>query len=325
MRVRKFSAFVLAIGSMLLLTLAIAAQAQEAKTTSPHLRGKPTEQQLSEASGNLASLGYTSDITSTSAFTVHLPLVINCWPPYPLFVGLQLRWDGDGYIRGGWYYDIGWHLTRDCNGLTDPDTIRCHAHSWYDPNPLDLDSETWDSYYSVSTGYFKSSSAPSDPSWKWGHPWILPYDWQFHDGQTFSIDGQAFTVSGPHSGYTAFGQAVQYWQLVNRDKFLYWDGGGDWKQYVHAGDITLWYDAGNTRLLLHCDVLRRDYYKGQQTNDTVQYIDNLTSTNAFSSVGLVTEPSADSRVPLPHPNAAAHEISTDIRDSLRDLGPMPVR
>jgi hypothetical protein len=203
---------------------------------------------------------------------------------YPLFVGLELRWDGEGYIRGSWVYDVGWHSERDLNGLTDADTIRSHNYSWYDPNPFDWDSETWDSYYSVTTGYFKSSSAPSDPSWKWDNPWILPYDWQFNNGQTFLLYGQAFKVSGPHSGYTSFGKAVQYWQLVNKDKFLYWDGGGDWTQYIHPGDITLWYDAGNTRLLLHRDVLRTYYKKGSPTSDTVHYITNLTSANAFPAV-----------------------------------------
>jgi hypothetical protein len=204
----------------------------------------------------------------------------------PLFIGLQLRWDGDGYIRGSEYYDVGVHQEKRLNSLTDADTIRVRNHNWYDPNPLGFDSSVWDSYYSVSTGHYKSSSAPSDPSWKWSYPWILPYDWQFSNGQTMSIDGQSFLVSGPHSGYTAFGQPVQYWKLVNRDKFLYWDSGGEWAQYVHAGDITLRYDADNTRLLLHSDVFRRYYYRGQLFSETVNYISNLVSANSFSGVGV---------------------------------------
>jgi hypothetical protein len=243
---------------------------------------------------------------------------------YPLFVGLQLRWDGMGYIRGSWYYDIGWHWTRDCNALTDANTIRCHSHSWYDPNPLDFDSETWDSYYSVSTGYFKSSSLPSNPSWKWSCPWVLPYDWQFSNGQTFHIDGQPFTVSGPHSGYTAFGQVVHYWQFVNKETFLYWDGGGYWTQYVHAGDIALWYDAGNTRLLLHSDALRREYYRGKITNDTVHYIVNLTSANAFPTAGFAAEFSESSETQVHHPDQTLGEIGVKFRDamSFRHLAPM---
>jgi hypothetical protein len=202
---------------------------------------------------------------------------------YPLFVGLELRWDGEGYVRGTDYYDIGWHQERDCNGLTDGDTIRCHTQSWYSPNPLGFDSESWDSYYSVSTGHFKSSSSPADPSWKWGYPWALPYEWAFTDGDTFRIWGQRFKVTGPHWGYTAFGRAVHYWKLVNKDRFLFWDGGGSWRQYVRKGDAVLHYDAGNTRLLLHDDILRTFYYEGDRTNETVQYIANLTSASAFPS------------------------------------------
>ncbi len=205
---------------------------------------------------------------------------------YPLFVGLQVRWDGMGYIRGSEYYDVGSHLQRELNEITSPDTIKSHNYNWYDPDPQGWGSSTWDSYYSVSTGYFKSSSIPGDPSWKWGMPWVLPYDWQLENGVVISIGGQPFLTSGPYSGYTAFGKPVEYWVLVNRDKFLYWDGGGDWTQYVHAGDITLWYDADNSRLLLHRDVLRRYYYQGELTSDTVQYISNLTYANSFPDVGI---------------------------------------
>jgi PKD repeat protein len=200
---------------------------------------------------------------------------------YPLFVGLELRWDGEGYIRGSDYYNVGAHIERDCNGLTDQDMIRCHGNLWYDPNPRGFDSESWDDYYSISTGYLKSSSVPDDPAWKWGMPWILPYDWELRDGDTFHIRGQRFRVTGPHSGYTAFGRAVRYWKLVNRDRFVYWDGGGDWKAHVRSGDATLHYDAGNSRLLLRRDIVRTAYYKGDRTGETVHYILNLTSANAF--------------------------------------------
>lgn len=212
-------------------------------------------------------------------YAVYLPLVAK--PYVPLFVGLQLRWDSNGYIRGSEYYDIGHHLERDLNGMTDADTIRSHNYSWYDPNPFGWSSATWQSYYSVSTGYFKSSSLPPDPSWKWGSPWILPYDWHFYDGQTGTIGARAFNVSGPHSGYTAWGQAVQYWELVNTGKFLYWDSGGDWTQYVGPGDVTLRYDAGASRLMLYRDVLRTYHYQGTPTIDTVQYIQLLTYASSF--------------------------------------------
>ncbi|RMG27204.1 MAG: hypothetical protein D6732_20420 [Methanobacteriota archaeon] len=205
---------------------------------------------------------------------------------YPLFVGLQVRWDGMGYIRGSDYYDVGWHIQRDLNEITAPNILKSHNYAWYDPNPQGWESSVWDSYYSITTGYFESSSIPGDPSWKWEAPWILPYDWRLENGSVISIDGQAFRVSGPHSGYTAFGKPIEYWMLVNDDKFLYWDGGGDWTQYVHAGDITLWYDAANSRLLIYRDILRREYYQGELTSDTVQYITNLTSANSFPDGNL---------------------------------------
>ena len=109
----------------------------------------------------------------------------------------------------------------------------------------------------------------------------MPYNWQLSNGQTFLIDGQTFNVSGPYAGTTAFGKPVQYWRLVNRDKFVYYDSGGDWKQYVHPGDIVLNYDAGKTRLELYSNILRRYYYQGQLTSYTVQYIIQLTASNDF--------------------------------------------
>jgi hypothetical protein len=222
------------------------------------------------------------------SYPVFLPFAAK--PYVPLLVGLHLRWDSNGYVRGSEYYDIGYHLERELTGMTDSDTIRCENYDWYDPNPFGWPPETWQSYYSVSTGYFKSSSVPSDPSWKWGCPWILPYEWRYHNGQTVSLGGQVFIVSGPHSGYTAWGQAVQYWQLVNRDSFLFWDGGGDWKQYVSPGDITLRYDAGESRLMLYRNVLRTYYFQGAPTIDTVQYIDLLTYASSFpGTVKIATE------------------------------------
>jgi hypothetical protein len=237
---------------------------------------------------------------------------------YPLFLGLSLQWDGAGYIRGSYIFDVGWHQTRALDLLTDADTIRSHTIQWYDPNPEGWEPSTWDTYYSVSTGEWKSSSLPGDPSWKWDAPWIMPYAWRLSNGQIFTIDGQAFRVSGPHAGYTAFGKAVQYWQLVNRDKFLYWDGGGRWKQYVHAGDVTLRYDAGNTRLRLYSNVLRRDYLDGSLTSDTVQYVDNLTSANAFAAVIGVANERVAAPLPLGDGQEAGYVDPPGSRDRLRN-------
>jgi hypothetical protein len=198
-----------------------------------------------------------------------------------MFVGLELKWDDYTYIRGSEYNNIVSHHERTLDQLTDADTIRGYNYIWYSVNPYGWEPLTYYSYYSVTTGYWKFNSIPDDPSYKWNYPAILPYDWQLSDGQTFSIEGQVFNVSGPHSGYTAFGKQVFYWELVNRDKFLYWDGGGDWTQYIHPGDITIKYDTGNTRVYFYSNILRRIYFQGQFYGDTIQYIKNLMSANSF--------------------------------------------
>jgi hypothetical protein len=77
---------------------------------------------------------------------------------------------------------------------------------------------------------------------------VLPYRISPSNGTVATIDSQAFLVSGPYPGYTAFGQPMQFWRFTNRDKFLFWDDGGGCQVYAHPGDITLLYDAGNTLL-----------------------------------------------------------------------------
>jgi hypothetical protein len=207
--------------------------------------------------------------------------------------------------------------------MTDNDTLRCQGYEWYDPNPYGWAPSQWDEYYSVSTGEFRSSSVPPNPDWKWGYPWILPYAVQFGSNQTWLVGGKAFTVTGPHSGFTAFGKAIQFWKLMNRDKFLFWDGGADWTQYVHPGDITLHYEAGRSRLILHTDIRRTYYYQGSQTVDTVQYIVNLTSTNAFST-GQVTTRMIDAGDSLTEANIGDESIA-DSETRLPGFQPAPVR
>jgi hypothetical protein len=218
----------------------------------------------------------SSDWSSPQFVTIH-----------PLFVGLNLRWDGSGYIRGSEYADIGSHETLNLDALTEPDTIRCNDHLWYDPNPYAWEDSYATVYYSVLTGNWKGSSSPGDPSWKWGSGWFLPYNLQLSNNSTVTIDGQPFTVTGPHTGVTSWGRTIQYWQFVNKNKFLFWDGDPDWKQFVHAGEAVLRYDAGNSRLLLYSSIKRHWYYLGDLTQDTVQYIENLSSATSIpGSPGL---------------------------------------
>jgi hypothetical protein len=228
-----------------------------------------------------------AQVADADAPLIYLPLVSKPHPP--LFLGLEVLWEGWGYIRGSTDLDIGYHEARELDSMVDADTVHITNYAWYDPDPVGWGSDIWETHYSVTTGLLEWSEIPGDPDWKWGTPWIMPYTWQFSNGQTVLIDGQPFLVTGPHDAYTLFGEAVQYWQLVNTVKFLFWDGGDDVTQYVHAGDITLWYDAGYSRLLLHDDVLRRVYYKGKITSDTVQYVLELTMTNAYDSAVALPE------------------------------------
>jgi len=213
---------------------------------------------------------------------------------YPLFVGLRLRWDGIGYIRVNGSYDVGFHETMDLLNLSQGDIIESENHAWYDPNPGGWAASSSLSYYSVTTGEFVSTSDPLDPAWKFHEDWILPYSVQLVDGGTYIIENEVFLVSGPHSGTNAFGRPAQYWELVNRDKFLYWIGSGGWKNYVHPGDIVLRYDAGNTRLELYSSILRRYYFQGNLTSNTAQYVVDLTSANSYAgsppAAGLSTQP-----------------------------------
>jgi hypothetical protein len=200
---------------------------------------------------------------------------------YPLFVGLQVRYDGMGYLRGSEYEDIGWHETISLDALTDPDTIQAQFHAWYDPDPLEFGDDSSVSYYSVSTGEWLASSVPDDPSWKWGASWKLAYDATFTNGSTIQIDGQKFIVKGPTPGTTSYGKPITYWEFVNQNKILYYDDRSDWKQYINAGEAILRYDAGSSGLRIYRNIKRHFYYQGDDTGDSVQYILNLTAANSL--------------------------------------------
>jgi hypothetical protein len=209
---------------------------------------------------------------------VYLPLVAK--PFKPLYLDFYAHWDGVGYLRLDVYETVGTHITRYLDEI-DGNVGRVFNLHWYDPDPYGWGSSDWYEYHSMSSGEYLSSSGSSDPAWKWGYSWIVPYGVQFHNGQVVTIDAQEFTVSGPHSGYTTFGQPVDYWQLVNNKRFLFWDGGGEWKQYVLPGDAKLHYDAGRTRLLIKSDVRRFYYQNGSKTSYNIQYIENLTEADSF--------------------------------------------
>ncbi len=200
---------------------------------------------------------------------------------YPIYVGLRIRWDSTGYLRGTTYANIGAHERLAIDQMVDTDTVRGNWIFWYDPNPYDYPSDEGFSYYQVSTGNYLSSSSTGDPSWKWGYPWILPYDMGFADGGSVSIGEAPFRVHGPYWGTTSYGRPIRYWEFVNTDKILMRDTGGDLTQWVLPGDAVLRYDADATGLLIYESVKRIFYYKDQATSDSVQYIGLLTAATSL--------------------------------------------
>jgi hypothetical protein len=194
--------------------------------------------------------------------------------------------------------------------LTEPDTVEIVTDQWYDPDPAGLGSERRTCYYSVTQGYQLSCDRAPNPDWKFGYYWYLPYQWHLENGQEILMSGQPFSVSGPHSGHTAFGRPVEYWRLANKNRMLIYDDG--WiTQYIPVGAAKLSYDAGPTRLLLHRDFFRQ-VYRLDDPYATVQYIEDLTSSNAFSGPADLSG-GAEQDAPV-----ATHE---DVSSPL--LGPLP--
>lgn len=225
---------------------------------------------------------------SQSSSTSYMPLVQRPYPaptptprPSPLFVGFSAQWDGLGFIDFDNSYEAGIHRQRYADGMTDQDTLRVIGREWYDPNPFDIDSDEWASFYSITTGDLRSTSRIVNPNWKWSWPWFLPLAWQLWDGIAIDMNGATFLVSGPINGYTTFGQRVQYWELTNPNTVLVWADDHGHDQRAHPGDIVLRYDAGASRLWLYSDIMRRGYEDNELTNDTVHYIQQLTQTNAI--------------------------------------------
>jgi hypothetical protein len=219
-------------------------------------------------------------------YWVSLPLIQAHQPP--LFLGLRVCWRGEGRLGTGVATDVVYfwqeHLDGNVNpeGQPDPHVLRSSSSLRYDRslNPASWPDESWTSFYAANTGDFIASSAAFDPGLKWGNPWFLPYRLQLKEGNLFSIAGQVFTLSGPHPGFV-LDQAMLYWQMVNRDAFLFWEGDAE-QEYVQPGDIRLRYDAGHSRLLLGQEITRRMARASGLTGETIRYTVELQATNAFS-------------------------------------------
>lgn len=206
-------------------------------------------------------------------------------PPATLHVGLELRWDGQGHIlNDDYYWNPGLHEQIEIDRQVDPDTVRASGNQWYSPNPFNWQSEDWYCHYNNVTNRTESCSEVSDPEWKWRYPWIFPSDINLESGKTVKIDGQVFTVSGPHTFITGYGEEARFWRLVNRDRFLYHFNGTEWKQYVELGDAVLFYGYDNRRFLLFSNIKRTYYKNDNQTSDSVRYEKRLNQLEGILNV-----------------------------------------
>ncbi len=200
---------------------------------------------------------------------------------YPLFVGMDLRWQGTGSIQEqGQVTELGYSWSEALFGLEGA-AIQSRGYQGYAPNPKNWPEEHWLSTYDVTTGVFLSSTLPPDAKQRWGYPWILPYAVTLDHNVPVLIDNQVFLVTGPHAGTSAFGMPMNYWRLLNRDRFLYADDGAGRQEFVEPGDVEIWYDGGRSRLLMRHSVVRRVYQSGQNTGDLTRYTVNLIESNSL--------------------------------------------
>lgn len=208
-------------------------------------------------------------------------------PPPILHNGLQLQWDGEGYIYfDDYYWNPGTHLTRAVDQQIDADTVRVASQQWYSPNPFGWQDEVWYCHYNTFSNRAELCSVVNDPAWKWGYYWILPADMTLASGQTTIIDGQVFTATGPHIFLTAYGEEAHFWRMVNQDRFLIHNNSGEWKQYVERGDAILFYEFTGSGLLLYSNIKRTYYKNDERTADTVRYEDYLTRFDGVMNVAV---------------------------------------
>lgn len=201
---------------------------------------------------------------------------------HPLFVGLKLAWQGVGTVtEQGRSADVGYFWEEAIDSAEGNGLGSSQGKQWFAPNPQQWPAENWSSRYDLTTGAFVDTTLAPDPGAKWGSPWILPYSLSLGGLKAVYVDGQVFTVSGPFETATLLGKSLSYWRLVNRDRFLYWEDSQGEAQYVHSGDVELWFEAGRTGLLLRQSIVRHIYRGGAATGDSIRYSLNLVSANAF--------------------------------------------
>lgn len=210
--------------------------------------------------------------------------------PPPLHVGLQLAWEGGGHIYiDGYHWSPGTHMRREVDQQVDGDTVRTSNRRWYSPNPFNWPSESWYCHVNTISQLVESCSTQDDPDWKWGHPWIMPVSWRPVSGGTIKIEGKVFTVTGPHSFVSGYGETAYFWRMTNRDRFLVYDSGGEWTQYVEPGDAVLFFDYTGSGILLY-DNIKRTYYRNDNpTADYVRYESLLSQFDGRALVNSLTD------------------------------------
>lgn len=199
----------------------------------------------------------------------------------PLYYGLKVRWDGPGAIRGSQAIDMGYHLSVNCNDISERGNMYCQWAEDYNPDPLNFGPSGWGDIYNMNQ---------DDPTIRerdyssvlWTYPWIRGYDTQYVDGATVEIDRYKFTVTGPHHGVTTYGAEITYWEFVNQGNIpFYNDYSSGIYQVIRVGDAVLRYDAGPSHLLIYDSVKRTFYDNSVATAETVQYITQLTSATSL--------------------------------------------
>lgn len=235
-------------------------------------------------------------------------------PPRTLRLGLNVRWDGQGRVYfDGYTWWPGTHLTRRVDQQIDGDTVGVRADHWYSPNPFSWEDESWYCRYNTLSNHSEGCDTTDDPAWKWGFYWIMPAEVTFAAGRNVTIDDEVFTVSGPHSFELGNGETAYFWRLRNRDRFLMHADGGEWTQYVEAGDAELFYEVGSG-LLLRSQVERTLYKNGNSTSNVVRYDQEV------SSRGDVTMMAGDLAMTPAAPQATADELARVLEENGLDLG-----
>ncbi len=198
---------------------------------------------------------------------------------YPLFVGRVAQWS-EAYSWKDEPPDVVLNSVSRVEELATADTVRERIRSWCERG-CDFGETIEDRLHSLTTGHSKPDGRYS--AMKLHH---IPYDLELRNGHDISLSDLVLSVSGPHSRRLSFNQTVRSWRLTNRHKFYNGYASEQMEWYVHPGDAELWFDAGDTQLLLYQDVTSTLYHNGKRRSETVRMTVNLISSNAYPEMPI---------------------------------------